>query len=106
MSDEVPTVDVNTVAATVTPVVVPEPYSGAPEPLEVAAASLVAASVSLAPAILETSEPSTIHSESAGDIVDRWFRVTFQGSAIAGTAEQWNFLHTAKEELKTLLNNR
>jgi hypothetical protein len=42
--------------------------------------------------------------ESQDDIIDRWFHGTFPGSMVAVSTEMWNFLHSAKEELKKMLS--
>lgn len=77
----------------------PEPSRASQEPAELPAATLLPGGVSPP----STTFPAPPASDTIDDIVDRWFHVTFPGSPVAQTTEQWNFLHSAKEELKKLL---
>ena len=74
---------------------VSKPSRGSPEPSDTSGATPIAASVSEAPAILQTKSDT---------IVDQWFSTTFPGSVLAQSTENWNFLCAAREELKKFLN--
>jgi len=80
-------------------VAAPEPSTAPPAASNNPPGRLVAAGASPP----STAFPAAPEPDEIDVIVDRWFSVTFPGSPVAQTTEQWNFLHSAKEELKKLL---
>jgi hypothetical protein len=72
---------------------IPQPSRASPDPETASPATPIAAT---------TSDPVP---SSAVSVVDDWFRVTFPGSALVQTTEQWNFLVKAVDELRALLGS-